>query len=87
MLSRTQAGPDRTVKQEQEEITRNHVLSFISPSVMLLPIQFQIYSSISVVGQNMILPPVYAPETLSASHICLVNDPPYLKEGASELHT
>ena len=25
MLSRTQAGPDTTVKQEQEEISRNHV--------------------------------------------------------------
>ena len=25
LLSRTQAGPDRTVKQEQEEISLNHV--------------------------------------------------------------
>ena len=25
LLSRTQAGPGRTVKQEQEEISRNHV--------------------------------------------------------------
>ena len=32
-LSRTQAGPGRTVKQEQEEISRNHVQTFISPSV------------------------------------------------------
>ena len=29
LLSRTQAGPGRTVKQEQEEISRNHVLAFI----------------------------------------------------------
>ena len=28
MLSRTQAGPGRTVKQEQEEISRNHVQAF-----------------------------------------------------------
>ena len=33
LLSRTQAGPGRTVKQEQEEISRNHVQTFISPSV------------------------------------------------------
>ena len=33
MLSRTQAGPGRTVKQEQEEISRNHVQTFIFPSV------------------------------------------------------
>ena len=29
LLSRTQAGPGRTVKQEQEEISRNHVQIFI----------------------------------------------------------
>ena len=34
LLSRTQAGPGRTVKQEQEEISRNHVQTFISPSVV-----------------------------------------------------
>ena len=33
LLSRTQAGPGRTVKQEQEQISRNHVQTFISPSV------------------------------------------------------
>ena len=33
LLSRTQAGPGRTVKQEQEDISRNHVQTFISPSV------------------------------------------------------
>ena len=33
LLSRTQAGPGRTVKQEQEEISRNHVQTFIHPSV------------------------------------------------------
>ena len=38
MLSRTQAGPGRTVKQEQEQIFRNHVQTFISPSVKL-PLQ------------------------------------------------
>ena len=28
LLSRTQAGPGRTVKQEQEEASRNHVQTF-----------------------------------------------------------
>ena len=33
LLSRTQAGPGRTVKQEQEQISRNHVQTFIYLSV------------------------------------------------------
>ena len=33
LLSRTQAGPGRTVKQEQEEISRNHVQTFVYLSV------------------------------------------------------
>ena len=33
LLSNSQAGPGRTVKQEQEDISRNHVQTFISPSV------------------------------------------------------
>ena len=35
LLSRTQAGPGRTVKQDQEEISRNHVQTFICLSVLL----------------------------------------------------
>ena len=35
MLSRTQAEPGRTVKQEQEDISRNHVQTFIYLSVHL----------------------------------------------------
>ena len=34
LLSNSQAGPVRTVKQEQEEISRNHVQAFISDSVV-----------------------------------------------------
>ena len=34
LLSRTQAGPGRTVKQEQEQISRNHVQTFICLSVV-----------------------------------------------------
>ena len=34
LLSRTQAGPGRTVKQEQEEISRNHVQTFFGGSVL-----------------------------------------------------
>ena len=37
LLSRTQAGPGRTVKQEQEEISRNHIQTFICLSVLLFP--------------------------------------------------
>ena len=37
LLSRTQAGPGRTVKQEQEEISRNHVQTFICLSVPRFP--------------------------------------------------
>ena len=36
MLSNSQAGQGRTVKQEQEEISRNHVHAFIPGSVHLL---------------------------------------------------
>ena len=36
LLSRTQAWPGRTVKQEQEENSCNHVQTFISPSVYIL---------------------------------------------------
>ena len=38
LLSRTQAGPGRKVKQEQEEISRNHVQSFIYLSVQVFAI-------------------------------------------------
>ena len=34
LLSRTQAGPGRTVKQELEEISRNHIQTFICPFCM-----------------------------------------------------
>ena len=34
LLSNSQAGPGRTVKQEQEEISRNHVQAFIPASVV-----------------------------------------------------
>ena len=33
LLGNSQAGPGRTVKQEQEEISRNHVQTFIPGSV------------------------------------------------------
>ena len=34
LLSNSQAGSGRTVKQEQEEISRNHVQAFIPGSVV-----------------------------------------------------
>ena len=33
LLSNSQAGPGRKVKEEQEEISRNHVQAFIPDSV------------------------------------------------------
>ena len=33
LLTNSQAGPVRTVKQEQEEIYRNHIQAFIPGSV------------------------------------------------------
>ena len=36
LLSRSQAGPGKIVKQEQEEISRNHVQTFIYLSVYIL---------------------------------------------------
>ena len=36
LLSNSQAGPGRRVKQEQKEISRNHVKAFIPGSVVLL---------------------------------------------------
>ena len=36
LLSNSQAGPGKTVKQEQEEISRNHVQVFIPDSVHAL---------------------------------------------------
>ena len=50
MLSRTQAGPGRTVKQEQEEISRNHVHTFIYLSVCVLTNQILHPQSLS--GEN-----------------------------------
>ena len=40
LLSNSQAGPGRTVKQEQEEISRNHVQAFIPGSVRTLHPRF-----------------------------------------------
>ena len=47
LLSRTQAGLGRTVKQKQEEISRNHVQTFISPSV---------YACVSRIGHGATVP-------------------------------
>ena len=56
LLSRTQAGPGRTVKQEQVEISRIHVQTFICPSVCTLP---------SGSNSNSIVPEASAPLCLS----------------------
>ena len=37
LLSNSRAGPGRTVKQEQEEISRNHVQTFFGSSVQGVP--------------------------------------------------
>ena len=43
LLSRTQAGPGRTVKQEQEELSRNHIQTFICLSVVLLTVDIVLF--------------------------------------------
>ena len=53
LLSRTQAGPGRTVKQEQEEISRNHVQTFIFPSVLSGPYINYIVTLILLVFQEI----------------------------------
>ena len=40
LLSRTQAEAGRTVKQEQEEISRNHIHTFIYLSVLVRKVSF-----------------------------------------------
>ena len=51
LLSNSQAGPGRTVKQEQEEISRNHVQTFIYPTVLVLCL---------LLGHRLVCPPVIA---------------------------
>ena len=50
LLSRTQAGPGRTVKQEQEEISRNHV-----QTVIYLSVKFHYWDAISFHQAEMAL--------------------------------
>ena len=77
LLSRTQAGPGRIVKQEQEEISRSHVQTFIYLSVPVLTVlcpynRFVIMSNINgQIGQiwfsdNL---PSYFDGTLKASSL------------------
>ena len=47
-LSRTQAGPGRTVKQEQEEISPNHVQTFILPSVEKIGMNGRLFPTVCV---------------------------------------
>ena len=78
LLSRSPAGPGRTVKQEQERISRNHVQTFISPSVLILDLMRGVYvivepwisvSTEMSVGAPIYLslpPPSFLPPSLSA---------------------
>ena len=47
LLSNNQAGPGRTVKQEQEEISRNHVQAFI-PGPVLIMVHHRLHSKRSI---------------------------------------
>ena len=51
LLSRTQAGPGRTVKQKQEEISRNHLQTFIFPSVHVNNFGKQCISMLHIKGE------------------------------------
>ena len=65
LLSRSQAGPGRTVKQELEEISRNHVHTFIHLSAVvfsltanvssLFPLPYPTYIPNRLVGFPVIL--------------------------------
>ena len=66
LLSRTQAGPGRKVKQEQEEISRNHVQTLFGSSVYVSihfkftsQVQWEIYrggnKGLYVVARNFFL--------------------------------
>ena len=50
LLSSTQAGPGRTAKQEQEEISRNHVHTFICLSVHYHILHHPLYLSAAKKG-------------------------------------
>ena len=45
LLSNSQAGPGRKIKQEQEEISRNHVQAFFPGSVQYVVTEWD-YSSV-----------------------------------------
>ena len=51
LLSRNQAGPGRTVKQEQEEISHNYLQTFIFPSV--LPPRLALVGALKASGLEM----------------------------------
>ena len=53
LLSRTQAGPGRTVKQEQEEVSRNHVQAFIPGSVHISTNEVQEHNSLMNIGHHV----------------------------------
>ena len=61
LLSRTQAGPGRTVKQEQEEISHKHVQTFSGCSVQLTPIIHLALFSFSCSEQRVVLRRVRPP--------------------------
>ena len=56
LLSRTLAGPGRTVKQEQEEISRNHVQNFSGGSLHALLRTYSTNSQRDVIGVESVEP-------------------------------
>ena len=68
MLSRTQAKPDRTVKEEQEEISRNHVPTIIHFPVFNLaryhPFFIWLIPITTVYSLDRFIPPFLTMETV-----------------------
>ena len=55
LFSRTQAGPGRTVKQEQEEISPNHVQRIYLISVDHLSNRWKVHNFMKFIGQGCVI--------------------------------
>ena len=64
LLSRTQAGPGRAVKQEQEEISRNHVPRLFLGSVHVIRLLLSFLVPIVIMSQHITSPPFQYDNTL-----------------------
>ena len=59
LLSRTQAGPGRTVEQEQDEISRNHVQTFSGCSVQCRPLVGSLDNGSTRIAVQVLANPIF----------------------------